>query len=78
MDTIKCKPWGKDQGEFVLVNASEFDPAFHQRADAPADANGNDYLSVAELRDWLSAHDVAFKPNAKRAELLALYETHKG
>ena len=31
---VKCKPWGKDQGGFVLVNASDFDPAFHVRLDA--------------------------------------------
>ncbi len=29
MNTIKVRPWGKDQGDYVLVNASDFDPAFH-------------------------------------------------
>lgn len=28
--TIKVKPWGKDQGEFVEINAEDFDPSFHK------------------------------------------------
>lgn len=32
--TIKVKPWGKDQGEFVLINAEDFDPAVHTALDA--------------------------------------------
>ena len=33
METIKVKSWGKDQGEFVLINASDFDPAVHVKFD---------------------------------------------
>ena len=33
MDTIKVKPWGKDQGEYVLINAEDFDPTKHQKFD---------------------------------------------
>lgn len=39
-DTIKVKPWGKDQGEFVVINAEDFDASFHKKfgeaAPAPA------------------------------------------
>lgn len=40
---IRVKPWGKDQGEFVEINACDFDPAVHSRfgtsgGDAPAAA----------------------------------------
>lgn len=39
---IKCKPWGKDQGDFVLVNASDFDPKFHVRLGSdPLDHDGD-------------------------------------
>jgi len=37
-ETIKVKPWGDDQGDHVLINAEDFDPAIHTKfeADAPA------------------------------------------
>lgn len=28
---IKVEPWGKGQGEYVLINAVDFDPAIHTR-----------------------------------------------
>lgn len=31
METIKVKPWGKGQGEFVTINAEDFDPAHHKK-----------------------------------------------
>jgi hypothetical protein len=44
-ETMKVKPWGKDQGEFVEINAEDFDPAKHEEysvgqgaASAPAAA----------------------------------------
>lgn len=37
-DVVRCKPWGKEQGDFVLVNKADFDPEFHQLFDAPAAA----------------------------------------
>ena len=36
MVTIKVNPWGKDQGEFVLINESDFDPAVHVKFDDEA------------------------------------------
>ena len=27
--TIRVKPWGEDQGEFVVINADDFDPEVH-------------------------------------------------
>lgn len=30
VETMKVKPWGKDQGEFVIINADDFDPSFHK------------------------------------------------
>lgn len=34
IETIRVKPWGKDQGEFVEINADDFDAAVHTRFEA--------------------------------------------
>lgn len=39
-ETIKVKPWGKDQGAFVEINAEDFDPKIHTLSD-PLDHDGN-------------------------------------
>lgn len=36
IETMKVKPWGKDQGDHVVVNAEDFDPKVHQRLDDEA------------------------------------------
>ena len=28
--TVKVKPWSKDQGDFVAINESDFDPSLHE------------------------------------------------
>lgn len=33
METMKVKPWGKGQGDYVLINAEDFDPAKHEKLD---------------------------------------------
>lgn len=33
METIKVKPWSNDQGDFVVINAADFDPAVHVALD---------------------------------------------
>lgn len=30
METMKVKPWGKDQGDFVIINKCDFDPEKHE------------------------------------------------
>ena len=32
-DTIRVKPWGKDQGDYVEINAADFDPEHHAALD---------------------------------------------
>lgn len=32
IETIKVKPWGKDQGDHVVINAEDFDPKVHELA----------------------------------------------
>jgi hypothetical protein len=29
-ETVKVMPWGKGQGEYVEINAADFDPAKHK------------------------------------------------
>lgn len=31
VNTIKVQPWGKDQGDYVLINESDFNPNFHKK-----------------------------------------------
>lgn len=37
METIKVKPWGKDQGDFVVINAADFDPEVHAKYEEVAE-----------------------------------------
>ncbi len=37
--TMRVKPWSADQGDHVVINVADFDPAVHQAlGDAPAAA----------------------------------------
>jgi hypothetical protein len=60
--TVRVRPWGKDQGDFVEVNEAEFDPSFHVLLDAepPADRaklsrEEIELMSDDELRDYITA-----------------------
>lgn len=35
--TIKVKPWGDGQGDFVLIDEDQFDPLFHVLIDDAAE-----------------------------------------
>lgn len=38
MATIKVRPWGPEQGDFVIINEDDFDPEFHTLlGDKPAE-----------------------------------------
>lgn len=39
-ETVRVKPWGEGQGEFVEINAADFDPTIHTHAD-PLDHDGD-------------------------------------
>jgi hypothetical protein len=34
MHTLKVKPWGQGQGDYVIINAQDFDPSIHAVLDA--------------------------------------------
>lgn len=73
--TMKVKPWGEGQGDYVEINAADFDPKIHtEHADDldDADTDGNGHLTKAEICADLEALKVEFDPRAKRADLFAL------
>lgn len=34
-DLIKVKPWGKGQGDYVVVHKDDFNPEFHVKLNEP-------------------------------------------
>lgn len=73
METINVKPWGKGQGDFVVINKADFDPKFHQLLDAE-ELEGAKKATVAELREALTAKGIDIPEGAKKAELQALLD----
>ncbi len=73
METINVKPWGKGQGDFVVINKADFDPKVHELLDAE-DPEGAKKATVAELRDALTAKGIAIPEGAKKADLQALLD----
>lgn len=71
-EVLKVKPWGKDQGDFVLINAEDFNPEVHELLDAAPAAPQK--LGIAELRAALTEKGIAFPDGAKKAELQALLD----
>jgi hypothetical protein len=35
VETVKVKPWGEEQGDYVVINKEHFDPEVHQLVDEP-------------------------------------------
>ena len=52
IETVRVMPWSESQGEFVVINAVDFDPAVHKlhepdaAAKAEAEAAGGDPLPL--------------------------------
>lgn len=40
MAAVMVKPWGKDQGDFVLINAEDFDETKHELFEVTGDGSG--------------------------------------
>lgn len=76
METIKVKPWGKDQGDFVIINKSDFDPELHELLDGEPD--GAKKATVADLRAALEAKGIEVPDGAKKADLQTLLDSAKG
>lgn len=69
IETVKVKPWSDDQGEFVLINKSDFNPEVHELLE---DASSG--TKKADLQAQLTAKGVDFPSNATKADLQALLD----
>lgn len=70
--TLKVKPWGEGQGDFVVINEADFDPDLHEllsEAEKPGKAPGID-----DIRAALTARNIQFDPKAKKADLQKLLD----
>lgn len=71
MKTIKVKPWGKDQGDHVVINEEDFNPSFHELLDDVPDG-AKKAPTVPEIKATLEAAGVTVPDGAKKADLVAL------
>lgn len=64
--TVRVKPWGKDQGDFVEINADDFDPKVHKLVEPPApepDESGlADPLDIPSASEEAVAESVQSEP----------------
>lgn len=75
MKTIQVKPWGDDQGEFVLINEDDFDPSKHERFDPEgAKKAAPKGPTVEELKAALTEKGVEIPEGAKKADLQKLLD----
>lgn len=56
-DTIRVKPWGEGQGEFVEINADDFDPKVHRPFNAEEAAKAISDAAHVDLSKEPSASD---------------------
>ncbi|MFD2641851.1 hypothetical protein [Pseudomonas japonica] len=68
--TLKVKPWGKDQGDFVVIDAGAYDESIHTLFEAAAVKEG----SVADIKAKLDALGIEYKAGASKSQLEALLE----
>lgn len=71
METIKVKPWGKDQGDFVVINKDDFNADLHELFEVGAAVKKQ---TIDDLRKILQENGVEFASDAKKAELQAMVD----
>lgn len=74
MPVIQVQPWGEGQGDFVLIEESDFNPEFHKLLDDSSDSDGKAKLTAAEIKAKLTALNIEFKGNASSESLQALLD----
>lgn len=77
MPVIQVQPWGEGQGDFVLIEESDFNPEFHKLLGESSDSDGKAKLTAAELKAKLTALNIEFRSNASRDSLQALFDEHE-
>jgi hypothetical protein len=66
-------PSSPEQGDYVVINSDDFDPAIHKLYVEPAAPKGDpSLLTKAEIIADLEGMSVEFDPRAAKADLLAL------
>ncbi len=76
MPVIQVQPWGEGQGDFVLIEESDFNPDFHTLLGDSSGGDGKAKLTAAEIKAKLTALNIEFKGNASRDSLQALLDEH--
>ena len=74
MTTIKIKPSHASQGDFVIIEESDFDPAIHSLLDSE-EPKEPEKLSIGAIRTALKEKGIEFHESAKKQELQALLDS---
>ena len=75
MKTIKVKPWGKEQGDHVVINESDYDPKVHKLLDEADDSdNPSKGLTVDQIKAALVEKGIEVPDGAKKPELAKLLD----
>ena len=69
--TVRIKTDANEDG-FIVINEHDFDEKVHVRFDAEETSAAP--MTVAQMRDSLTAKGISFDPAAKKADLRALLE----
>lgn len=90
IETIRVKTAAEDNPDgYFVINACDFDEKVHERFEGevavrevatlpPDEAPAEEKMTIAALRKYLNDRDIAFDPDAKKADLRALYEADAG
>ena len=77
MPVIQVQPWGEGQGDFVLIEESDFNPELHKLLDDSSGGDGKAKLTAAEIKAKLTELNIEFRGNASRDSLQALLDEHE-
>ncbi|MDR6579979.1 hypothetical protein [Pseudomonas extremaustralis] len=75
-NTIQVKPWGEGQGDFVLINESDFDENVHELygSKKPSSREVKAAKLLADTKAALTEKGIAFENDADQAVLQALLD----
>ncbi len=74
--TVQVKPWGEGQGDFVLINESDFDENVHELfgSKKPSAKEVKAAKLLEDTKAVLTAKGIAFEDSADQAALQALLD----
>lgn len=71
--TVKVKPWGEGQGDFVEINEADFDAAIHELHEGAA-PSGLESMTVADLKAHAEGNAIDIGDATKKADIIAAIE----